>query len=934
MIRGFRSGIRSKEMIVVSLVVSLAAFFRLFQIDRVPPGMHFDEAFNIFDILRLLQGQFSIFFPANHGREPFFFYLSATAATIFGDQALTLRLTSAVIGIVTVFVFYGFARSLFHSRLIAAIAAFLLAISVWHIYYSRLGLRVILSVPLTLLTVGFFWRGLVRTPTVTTKRSHTLTPGSPLRPASGAITLQDAAEKRIDPGDQNMAVTPLAPPARPAQFAGQVASVIEGKNHVLPGNIPSCLEAARPFASLRVIMGPFFGRVIKRAGEKLFAILTPSLRLRFASEAPDTPKGRGAKVLATPTPTLSLKGERARPFALAGLCAALAVYTYTSGRLLPLVLIMLAGAASLLNWARWRDYLRGLAISGLVAFIVFIPLGYYFVTHPSDFFEHGSYLSIWDVRVNKGDVAGTFRDNLGLVAGMFVIRGDQEAFRNVPDHPVFDPLVGALFLVGLVMLANALVSRKSSFEQRLRAVLIAGCLIVFVSISVLSDAPPNFTRTLAAAPFAILLPAWAVGAVWDRMATVGLQRIGVVGVSGILFVSTMLAFNDYFINFAASPALYYAFNVRMFDVAQWANKNSAANQIYLAPLWYQDGTLALLTRKTTLKSFESRDTIVLPSGAAGKDALYAFPLEQENKATKLAERIGELATREDVFGSTGEKILAVYRVQAGDLPDTSDPLATLKRASELPQPQDVDRTAWGDKLELIGYSVGAADAPKRNLEVTLFIRALSKMSNDYTFSIKVRDAKERVWGQEDKWLGDNSYATTAMSAGDLVIEKFYPGLDGCAPAGNYRITLEAYDPKTNQLLETTEPGSTTVALGTTYAEASQGNLYENLEPDQTLMLDVATQMQLFGYSLTPGEIHAGDEFSLALFWRGQGSGAAARPVSVRLGDAVIGQKDVGLPSEGKGLCTLFNLRAPTGMPNGAAAIFVNDKKLTTVNVLR
>jgi hypothetical protein len=172
-----------------------------------------------------------------------------------------------------------------------------------------------------------------------------------------------------------------------------------------------------------------------------------------------------------------------------------------------------------------------------------------------------------------------------------------------------------------------------------------------------------------------------------------------------------------------------------------------------------------------------------------------------------------------------------------------------------------------------------------------------------------------------------------MSAGDLVIEKFYPGLNACAPAGDYRITLEAYDPKTNRVLETNCQGAR-IELGATRAEASQGNLYENLEPEQNLDMDVASQMRLFGFSLTPGEIRAGEEFSLSLYWRGQGAGGITRSVSIRAGDAMLAQKDVPLPSEGKGLCTLFDLRAPSSISAGAAPIFVNDRKLTTLNILR
>ncbi|MCI0477673.1 MAG: hypothetical protein L0Y55_15625, partial [Anaerolineales bacterium] len=164
-------------------------------------------------------------------------------------------------------------------------------------------------------------------------------------------------------------------------------------------------------------------------------------------------------------------------------------------------------------------------------------------------------------------------------------------------------------------------------------------------------------------------------------------------------------------------------------------------------LWYQQGTLMLVTRNAPLKSFESRDTIVLPIRAQGKDALYAFPPEQAAKAAKLGERLGALATREIVFGSTGEQLLIVYRVRANDLPDPANPLVALVHGGDFVKSQNTTRAVWGDAFELLGYSIDAADAAKRNLEVTLFLHALKPMSEDFTFSVKVRDAKDRVGGK-------------------------------------------------------------------------------------------------------------------------------------------------------------------------------------------
>ncbi len=810
----------SRESAIPFLILLIAAFFRFYRLNEIPPGLHFDESYHAFDVLRLLQGQFAIFFPANNGREPLYLYLLTVGVALFGPQAIALRLTSAIIGTATVPVVYGFTRALFHSTRVAAFAALFTAISVWHIYASRFGERMILAVLFVLLTLWFFWRGI-----------------------SPSLTLR----------------------ARDAH---------------------------------------------QRGGE-------PQLISHFNLPRADA---RGACA-----------------YALAGMFAALSVYSYTNARLLPIILVTLTAFAILLHRAGAKQYLIGFALAGGVALILFLPLGFYFLQNPDQFLTHTSNLSILDPRVNKGDLVGTLWGNLFAVAGMFLVRGDHEIFRNVANRPVFDPLIGLLFVIGLVLLLGALLSPRSSDEARLRAVLIATAIVVFLSTSVFSDDAPVFTRTIPALPFVMILPAWGASAIWDRLSQAASQKIIAAGFGIIVLVSAAQSFRDYFIDFGASPALYYAFDVDKIDAASWINKNSETSQIYLAPLWFQEGTLSLYTRNAPLKSFESRDTIVLPSRAAGKDALYAFPLEQEQKAAKLAERLGRMAVREDVTGSTGEKILVVYRVPASDLPDLSDPLSALARGSAFLQPRRIERAAWGDQLKLLGYHVDPEGPGGRNLVVTLFLYSLKPMSEDYTFSIKVRDEKDRAWGQEDKWLGDNSYTTTAMSVGDVIVEKFYPGLSACAPAGEYRVSVEMYDPKTGQVAALAD-GATLVSLGVIHAEASQGNLYPDLEPERSIDADISPEFHLWGFTLTPGEVRAGGEFSLSLFWSGVADGALTRHVSVRLQNATLADRDITLPSDGsfagRGLCTLFDLRVPPDVSPGAASLLVNNVKITSLEILR
>ena len=148
------------NLLVFAGLLLVAAVFRLYALDRVPPGLFDDEATNGLDILAVLAGERPIFFEANNGREPLFIYLQAVSVALFGRSAFALRLPAALVGVATVGSLYVLARLWFGPR-VAALAGFGLAIAFWHVDLSRLGLRAIsapLFVILMLIGLTCFYR--------------------------------------------------------------------------------------------------------------------------------------------------------------------------------------------------------------------------------------------------------------------------------------------------------------------------------------------------------------------------------------------------------------------------------------------------------------------------------------------------------------------------------------------------------------------------------------------------------------------------------------------------------------------------------------------------------------------------------------------------------------------------------------------------------
>jgi len=138
---------------VVALL--MAAALRLAAFGEVPPGLYHDEAIHGLDALDILQGHFSLYFPANNGREPLFIYLVAATVGLWGRNPFALRLAAFPAGLLTVAATAAMGRTLF-SRQVGLLAAAVLGVTLWHVHLSRVGFRAVL---LPLFIALAIWQG-------------------------------------------------------------------------------------------------------------------------------------------------------------------------------------------------------------------------------------------------------------------------------------------------------------------------------------------------------------------------------------------------------------------------------------------------------------------------------------------------------------------------------------------------------------------------------------------------------------------------------------------------------------------------------------------------------------------------------------------------------------------------------------------------------
>ncbi len=148
------------EFLLIAVIVLVAGFFRLYKLDTIPPGLYPDEAMNGNNALQAIAtGDYKIFYPDNNGREGLFINLQSISIRIFGNTPYALRVVSALMGILAVLGLYFLGKQIFNWQ-IGAIASFLMAVSFWHVLFSRIGFRAIMAPMLIVWGAYFLWRGL------------------------------------------------------------------------------------------------------------------------------------------------------------------------------------------------------------------------------------------------------------------------------------------------------------------------------------------------------------------------------------------------------------------------------------------------------------------------------------------------------------------------------------------------------------------------------------------------------------------------------------------------------------------------------------------------------------------------------------------------------------------------------------------------------
>ncbi|MDH7472675.1 MAG: glycosyltransferase family 39 protein [Anaerolineae bacterium] len=448
--------------------------------------------------------------------------------------------------------------------------------------------------------------------------------------------------------------------------------------------------------------------------------------------------------------------------ALGGAFVGGVLYTYLAARLFPVTMAAFFIYAFLVDRQRFIARLSELLLAALVSILVFAPLGLHFLTHPHDFWERTSQVLAVG-RVAQNGLARLIASNFTQTLGGFFLRGDPRWHYNLPGKPIFDPIMAAFFVLGLLITIRNW--RKPDYL--LLPIWVVGmCLPAVLT----EDAMPQGQRMFGIIPAIFGLAALGIDTVLSALS----KKIGVRVLYGALAV--LLAFeglstaNTYFNNWARQPNTFYTFHSDYVLLAEQARKElDAGHAVVIQSQHYKHPTV-IFSEPRTLDAVWTvgGKSLVIPN-CPTTDLVYLRPTVD----TRLDKDIEAIQNRitESVWhipDPRGSAAVSVYRLKPEAVVVQGNPLALLN-----------------DEVELLDYTLPSSTPRDQPLRVLVCWRVAKPVAEGRTLVLHLVDENGHSWSQG----GETGYLTEQWHPGDVVYQLFEVRLPAGIPAGRYQARL-------------------------------------------------------------------------------------------------------------------------------------------------
>ena len=799
------------ERFLPLVVILVAVFLRVYRLDTIPHGLLYDEAFNGLDALKILDGERPIFLTGNFGREALFVYLQAISIAILGQTSLALRVVPAILGILTVVAAYFLARRMFNSR-VALLTCGWLTVSIWHVIFSRTGLRSV-SLPL-FLAVGFYclWRGLEGVSTQATEPSGSTATEKGPRPAiwfalggiAIGLSLYTYSAARFAP----FVIVALA------LYLALIHRQLLHK--MLPGLVLALTLATLVFLP----EGLFFLRhpesLLERA-ERIW-IFNPAIH-----------EGDPGKALLDSAihslGTLAIRGDGAVDRNIPGR----PIFDPISA------LLMLIGLA--LSLRRFRQPAYGMVVICLL--IMFIPSLLTNVDTPSYLRATAlipmlfmlpalAFDRLWQAW--ESHAPAMLRALPILVITLAFLGGATHTYRSYfgvwPNFPMYSQVFSTDKIVTLEVAL-----RKARTEQK--PIFVAGSAYddPWVQFTLPSHPESHYVRTFdytrsvifpvanASATY-LFTPGLPQSQILERYFDESSARVIGAAPSGHpITARTLLDPRPPFEPELAVPA---RFGDQLFVDGFDAPKDARAGGTMtvrwywhlLAPDEREFGfTNQLFGEDDLLRGQYDARGFTPGYWPAGTSGITTFEIdidpETPTGAYWLRVAVYERGSQEfsnlDVFDAQGnhagnQLTMGPIKVHGRPSPTSTDGLLP-----KPPSPENLLSVTFGDQINLLGYNLSDQRlVPSGSLELTLFWSPRGRPAHDYTVFVHLLDSERQLRGQADSPPRSGKYPTSVWDAGEVIDDLHTLSLAPDLPAGQYKIVLGLYDPATGQRVQTVD----------------------------------------------------------------------------------------------------------------------------------
>ncbi len=285
----------------------------------------------------------------------------------------------------------------------------------------------------------------------------------------------------------------------------------------------------------------------------------------------------------------------------------------------------------------------------------------------------------------------------------------------------------------------------------------------------------------------------------------------------------------------------------------------------LPALWL--ALIVVLLIRWTLLTFASQGRLIFPAISAVA-ILMAYGLGQFRisdfgfqiapviaRFTSHASRMTQFALPAFLFGFSALTPFALI-APAYALP------ARLSGDAAVPNPVHI---TFDNQAELVGYTLPQKSvAPGGELPLTIYWRAVTRMTEDYSVYIRLYDSTGAVVGRWDAFPGGGLYPTRLWQPGEIIVDQYRVPVTFDAPGpGVGRIEVGLFRRLPLQDLTARDPAGRTITP--TVARFKIAGV-SNVKIENPVTYNFGDKMALVGYS-APGTAALGSEISVKLFWR-------------------------------------------------------------------